>query len=78
MAEELTKNNLFFDYLYNLRLVDPELSAETNDLKEKSAEYTDSEWINVNYTIFNWRSTIHDITPEHISLSWQSYKNSVR
>lgn len=43
MAEELTKNNLFFDYLYNLRLVDPELSAETNDLKEKSAEYTDSE-----------------------------------
>lgn len=42
MADELAKNNLFFDYLYNLRLLDPDLSAETNDLKEKSAEYIDS------------------------------------
>lgn len=47
MAEELFKHNLFFDYLYNLRLVDPELSAETNDLKEKSAEYTDSKKSNL-------------------------------
>lgn len=43
MANELAKHNLFFDYLYNLRLLDPQLSTETTELKEKCVEYTDSK-----------------------------------
>lgn len=45
MADELAKHNLFFDYLYNLRLLDPQLSTETNELKEKCEEYTESEYL---------------------------------
>lgn len=43
MTEELAKNGLFFDYLYNLRVLDPNIASETNDLKDKSGEYTDSK-----------------------------------
>lgn len=43
MTEELAKNGLFFDYLYNLRVLDPNIASETSDLKDKSGEYTDSK-----------------------------------
>lgn len=47
MAEDLAKYGLYFDYLYNLRVLDPEVSNDTNDLKEKTGEYADSKcfWI---------------------------------
>lgn len=44
MTEELAKHGLFFDYLHNLRVLDPNVSSETTDLKEKSGEYTESKW----------------------------------
>lgn len=43
MTEELTKHGLYFDYLYNLRVLDPNISSETSDLKEKCGEYTESK-----------------------------------
>lgn len=42
MNEDLSKHGLFFDYLYNLRVLDPNIAGETTDLKEKSGEYTES------------------------------------
>lgn len=43
MTEDLAKNGLFFDYLYNLRVLDPNIAGETTDLKDKSGEYTESK-----------------------------------
>lgn len=42
MNEDLSKHGLFFDYLYNLRVLDPSIAGETTDLKEKSGDYTQS------------------------------------
>lgn len=58
MSEELAKHGLYFDYLYNLRVLDPNISNETSDLKEKSGEYTESiYWIQFKLVIkfnFSW------------------------
>lgn len=35
MNDDLSKHGLFFDYLYNLRVLDPSIAGETTDLKEK-------------------------------------------
>lgn len=43
MTEDLAKHGLYFDYLYNLRVLDPNIASETSDLKEKSGEYIDSK-----------------------------------
>lgn len=43
MTEELAKHGLYFDYLYNLRVLDPNIAGETSDLKEKSGEYIESK-----------------------------------
>lgn len=43
MTEELAKHGLFFDYLYNLRVLEPTVSSETSDLKEQSGDYTESK-----------------------------------
>lgn len=43
MTEELAKHGLFFDYLYNLRVLEPNIAGDTSDLKEKSGEYTESK-----------------------------------
>lgn len=43
MTEELAKHGLFFDYLYNLRVLDPNIASETTDLKEKSGDYNESK-----------------------------------
>lgn len=42
MNDDLSKHGLFFDYLYNLRVLDPSIAGETTDLKEKSGDYTQS------------------------------------
>lgn len=43
MTDELSKHGLYFDYLYNLRVLDPNIASDTSDLKEKSGEYNESE-----------------------------------
>lgn len=43
MTEELAKHGLYFDYLYNLRVLDPDIATETADLREKSGEYIESK-----------------------------------
>lgn len=43
MTDDLSKHGLFFDYLYNLRVLDPSVSGDTSELKEKSGDYTDSK-----------------------------------
>lgn len=43
MTDELGRNGLYFDYLYNLRVLDPNVSSETSELKEKSGDYIDSK-----------------------------------
>lgn len=43
MTEDLAKHGLYFDYLYNLRVLDPNIASETSDLKEKSGEYIESK-----------------------------------
>lgn len=43
MTEELAKHGLFFDYLYNLRVLEPNIASDTLDLKEKCGEYTESK-----------------------------------
>lgn len=43
MNDELAKHGLYFDYLYNLRVLDPDIASETSDLKEKSGDYTESK-----------------------------------
>lgn len=43
MNEELAKHGLYFDYLYNLRVLDPNIASDTSDLKEKSGDYIESK-----------------------------------
>lgn len=43
MDEELSKYGLFFDYLYNLRVLNPDIFDETSDLKQKSGDYIESK-----------------------------------
>lgn len=56
MSEDLSKHGLFFDYLYNLRVLDPNIAGETNDLKEMSGDYTESMCVVYLFTAtkFNW------------------------
>lgn len=61
MTEELAKHGLFFDYLYNLRVLDPNISSETSDLKDNTGDYTDSKryfWFESKFLVFNLCSTI--------------------
>lgn len=44
MSEELYKNGLYFDDLYALRVLEPEISSETNDLKNECTGYTESKY----------------------------------
>lgn len=45
MDEELSKYGLFFDYLYNLRVLNPDVFDETSDLKQKSGDYIESKLV---------------------------------
>lgn len=57
MSDELGKHGLFFDYLYNLRVLDPNVSNETADLKEQSGEYSESKQFKLNIVkphLFKW------------------------
>ncbi|XP_022247597.1 intraflagellar transport protein 20 homolog [Limulus polyphemus] len=41
-AEAFGKNGLFFDELNKIRILDPAVSQETNELKEECKEFVDS------------------------------------
>lgn len=43
MNDELSQHGLFFDYLYNIRVLNPNVVNETEELKEKSGEYSESK-----------------------------------
>ncbi|XP_050097410.1 intraflagellar transport protein 20 homolog [Anopheles aquasalis] len=41
MGEEFGKSGLFIDDLYALRVIDPQVANETNELKEECEQFTD-------------------------------------
>ncbi|XP_065077197.1 intraflagellar transport protein 20 homolog [Ochlerotatus camptorhynchus] len=41
MSEEFGKSGLYIDDLYTLRVIDPEVANETNDLKDECEQFTD-------------------------------------
>ena len=41
MSEELQKAGLYIDDIYRLRVQDPKIATETNDLREECLEYAD-------------------------------------
>lgn len=43
MADEITKHGLFYDDLYALRVLEPEVATETQDLVDECGGYADSE-----------------------------------
>ncbi|ETN65084.1 hypothetical protein AND_003159 [Anopheles darlingi] len=43
MGEEFGKSGLFIDDLYALRVIDPEVANETNELKDECEQFTDSK-----------------------------------
>lgn len=43
MSEELSKSGLFFDDLHILRVLEPDISSETNDLKDECSLFNDSK-----------------------------------
>lgn len=46
MSEEFGKSGLYIDDLYSLRVIDPEVASETNELKDECEQFTDSKhWI---------------------------------
>lgn len=44
MSDDLSNRGIYFDDIYVLRVLDPEITTETNDLKSESTEYTESEY----------------------------------
>lgn len=51
MSEELSKAGLYFDDLHTLRVLEPNIATETNDLKDECNKYTESE-----YFLFGFQS----------------------
>lgn len=45
MSEEFGKSGLYIDDLYTLRVIDPEVANETNDLKDECEQFTDSKHV---------------------------------
>lgn len=43
MAEDLEKFGLFFDDIYSIRVQNPKITNEANDLKEECEEYASSK-----------------------------------
>ena len=43
MSDELTKIGLYFDELHTLRVLDPDISNQTNDLKDECINFTESK-----------------------------------
>lgn len=65
-TDELSKHGLFFDYLYNLRVLDPNVSNETAELKEKSGEYSESKELTLNlFSILYVQTCEHSISELH-------------
>lgn len=43
MAEELVKAGLYFDDFHSLRVLDPEISSQTSDLKDECENFSESK-----------------------------------
>lgn len=43
MGEEFGKSGLYIDDLYTLRVIDPEVANETNELKDECERFTESK-----------------------------------
>lgn len=43
MSDELSNRGIYFDDIYVLRVLDPEITSETNDLRNESSEYIERE-----------------------------------
>lgn len=43
MSEELSKIGIFFDDLHTLRVLEPSISNDTNDLKDECSQFSGSK-----------------------------------
>lgn len=43
MAEELVRSGLYFDDFYSLRVLDPEISSQTVELKDECENFDESK-----------------------------------
>lgn len=41
MSDDLSNRGIYFDDIYVLRVLDPEITTETHDLRSESSEYTE-------------------------------------
>lgn len=44
-SEEVSKYGIYFDEIYTLRVLEPDVASETNDLIDECAGYTQSTYI---------------------------------
>ena len=44
MSEEISKYGIYFDEIYTLRVLEPAISSETNDLTDECSGYTESKY----------------------------------
>lgn len=47
MAEDLASHGLYFDDMYALRVLDPDVASETTDLKDECSGYTESKCLTI-------------------------------
>lgn len=45
MSDDLSNRGIYFDDVYVLRVLDPEITTETHDLRGASSEYVEREYI---------------------------------
>lgn len=43
MSDDLSNRGIYFDDVYVLRVLDPEITTETHDLRSESSEYVERE-----------------------------------
>lgn len=49
MSEELSKSGLYIDDFYMLRVLEPDIANETNDLKDESSNFGESNDILIGF-----------------------------
>lgn len=47
MSDDLSNRGIYFDDVYVLRVLDPEITTETHDLRGASSEYVERELLEV-------------------------------
>lgn len=45
MSEEISKYGIYFDDIYTLRVLEPDIATETNELNDECSGYTESIFI---------------------------------